>query len=118
MKSQDRWHLQRAIKGNHKWFQDLETGHLACADNSGHYPDETDDGILFLNKEKPIVMGKSDHIFISTPVLNPTGGMSHIISGLAEMIYLVQEHGMQVEIRAEDGQKTTLRSRQLALALV
>lgn len=41
---------------------------------------------------------------ITTPVIvERTNQCSHIISSLSEMIYLMQEHGMTGEIRAEDG---------------
>ena len=33
----------------HNYFRDRKTGQLAIADDSGQYPDETDDGILYVD---------------------------------------------------------------------
>lgn len=101
--STSRWTILRKVRGNHKWFRCKETGRVACADNSGMYPNQTDDGILWLNKEKPIVMGTEDHrIWVSTPVIKAnTDEQLHIISGLAEVLYLMREHEM--ELRIEPG---------------
>ena len=52
--------IQRLHKPDgHKLYMDLSTGLFAIADNSGRYPDETDDGILWLlpDQELEVDMG-------------------------------------------------------------
>lgn len=114
-----RWKLLRKCYRNHKWFEDMESGRLACADDSGHYPHQTDDGILWLNRERPIIIGEQDgRIWISTPVIKArTDECCAIISGLAEMIYLTQEHGMEIEVHAANGLKARLPVLQGAIHL-
>lgn len=34
---------------HHNYFRDRKTGYIAIADDSGKYPDETDDGILYVD---------------------------------------------------------------------
>ena len=97
-----RWTLLRKCRDSHKWFSDSETGRVACADYSGRFPDQTDDGILWLNKERPIVMARSEgRIYVTTPVLQ-NDKPKFIISSLDEIIYLMQEHGMKIEVQGVD----------------
>jgi hypothetical protein len=89
----------------------MESGRIACADYSGTYPHQTDDGILWLNKEKPIIIYRPPDcsITVSTPVIvERSGKCNHILSSLSEMAYLMENHGMEVEIRCEDGTKLTV----------
>lgn len=44
----------------HKLFICNEDGQLAIADWSGHYPDQTDDGILFVSRSRPVVLSLSE----------------------------------------------------------
>lgn len=96
------WRLLKAIPGNHKWFLDENTGRLAVADYSGHLPDQTDDGVMWLDTERPIQLGQcptTRAINLATPVIceGPFGDRSHIGSGVAETMYLIQNHGMRLE---------------------
>jgi hypothetical protein len=96
-----KWKFLHSIPQNHKWFECMESGRISCADYSGKYPHQTEDGPLWLNKERPIVISNSDgRITVKAPVIvHRTGQQNHIICGLDEMIYLVQEHDMEVEVR-------------------
>lgn len=48
-------------ENGHKLFICRESRQLAIADWSGCYPDETDDGILFVSKSTPVVLSLSEH---------------------------------------------------------
>ncbi len=37
----------------HSYFRDRDTNQIAIADQSGDYPDETDDGVLWLDLNEP-----------------------------------------------------------------
>jgi len=39
----------------HAFFEDLVTGRIAVADGSGNLPPDTEDGILWLNVDEPVV---------------------------------------------------------------
>ena len=56
------WKCVRNSKHNHKFFQHMIDGKpcgLAIADQSGYYPHETDDGVLWVDMSKPIIMGEN-----------------------------------------------------------
>ena len=37
----------------HSYFRDRDTNQIAIADQSGEYPDETDDGVIWLDLNEP-----------------------------------------------------------------
>ena len=51
----------KSCQNGHKLFLYNEDGQLAIADWSGCYPDQTDDGILFVSKSRPVVLSLSSH---------------------------------------------------------
>lgn len=67
MKSNAQWNMVHYPKNaagkrcqdGHKLFLCNESDQLAIADWSGCYPDETDDGILFVSTSRPVVLSLS-----------------------------------------------------------
>lgn len=103
-----KWQFLQRCPYNHKWFRCGESGRIACADDSGETPDKTDDGVLWLDKELPIILSSNadGNLVITTPVFaQKSWGQERacIISGLDELLYLVQEHGMWVEVHTPSG---------------
>lgn len=41
---------------SHGVFRDRHSGAYAIADDSGHFPDETDDGVLWIDLNRPILL--------------------------------------------------------------
>jgi hypothetical protein len=59
------------IPDGHRYFryQDL----IAVADQSGRTPEETDDGMLYLDRSRPVVFGQHGcHVPLITPDGTPT----------------------------------------------
>jgi len=110
-----RWKLVKKFIGGHKYFRCEKTGRLAICDQSGHVPETTDDGVLWVNKEKPIQMGRTDDaiaspIAIMLPLIKDDTNPTVTFIGLAELGFLT-DMGMSVEVRpnqAEGGEKFTL----------
>lgn len=50
----------KTCQDGHKLFRCNESGSIAIADWSGCYPDQTDDGILFVSKSRPVVLSLSE----------------------------------------------------------
>lgn len=50
----------KSCQDGHKLFRCNESGQLAIADWSGRYPDQTDDGILFVSTSRPVVLSLSE----------------------------------------------------------
>jgi hypothetical protein len=65
----------KIAKGGHRIFREdrgpfaaPETCRWAIADNSGSRPDTTDDGVLWLDFDRPISVGLGEHFIASIPV--------------------------------------------------
>jgi len=46
------WTLRLKVDGGHRYFAD-EAGRIAVADASGRYPEHTNDGVLWLDRDRP-----------------------------------------------------------------
>lgn len=53
-----RWRLRLEFRDGLRFFDDLENpGRVGVADQSGPFPDETDDGVQWLDPRRPITEG-------------------------------------------------------------
>lgn len=99
-----KWKLELRVPLCHKWFSttDPATGRrrIAVCDDSGELPDQTDDGLIWLDQEKPITV---DGTHVSIPGLRD-GGRSAIIGGtnLREAKALETLFGMEIQIAQGD----------------
>ena len=76
--------LPRSLKG---WPGIIEFGGWAIADRSGEWPEHTDDGILWLNFAKTIMVAndtKSPHL----PVMSPDGSEYTTVTNVASLLIL------------------------------
>lgn len=65
-----RWQLALEVPGGHRYFRDMNAhGRVAVADNSGDYPHQTDDGVLWLDTTRPIIIGHGATFSASIPLL-------------------------------------------------
>lgn len=62
------WKFIRGFNRSHRYFRD-EDNRLALADDSGRTPDQTDDGVLYVDKLRQI---DYDGMF-SVPIINQKG---------------------------------------------
>ena len=53
----ERWTLILRIVGGHKYYREKGTGKIAVADDSGRYPEDTDDGVLWLDDDRYLTVG-------------------------------------------------------------
>lgn len=96
----DRWQFLFSVTGCHKWFRD-SNGKIAVADYSGHYPNQTDDGVLYLDTEKRIVIsrdGADENVKIS---LIDAKGNSLMLGGTNrhEADVVSRQFGLKIEDR-------------------
>jgi len=94
----------RRIPRNHSWFHETISDWIAVCDDSGPSPDQTEDGLLWLDKSRPIVYDEATRTYLgasglTTPLLREDGEQTTTISGYEEVEYLVREHGMQLAAR-------------------
>jgi hypothetical protein len=58
-KAPGRWALALAVPGGHRYFRDLHhPGRVAIRDDSGQTPEATDDGVLHLDRSRPVEVGQ------------------------------------------------------------
>ncbi len=67
---------------------DEERGEWAIADNSGDWPDTTDDGILWLDFSTNILLGKAYGRTIHLPVTTPDGKRFTTVTDPASLLIL------------------------------
>jgi hypothetical protein len=65
-----------------------ERGMWAVADNSGRFPDETDDGVLWLDFTTTIMLGKMYDNSIHVPLISPGGKAGTFVTTAAGMLVL------------------------------
>lgn len=66
-----------------------EFGAWAVADGSGATPERTDDGILWLNFNKNIMLGQDYESHIHIPIMKPNGEQSVFTTNAAGLFYLM-----------------------------
>jgi len=66
-----KWKKLFKAKGGHKYFRDEITGMIAVADDSGSTPDQTEDGVLWLDYKRCVCIAtdKNGRTWITIPVL-------------------------------------------------
>jgi hypothetical protein len=69
------WKFIQLLPGEHRLFQEEETGRLAFADQSGDTPDKTDDGTLFLDFKRH---AQTNTGYVDVPVVDNKGNPSEI----------------------------------------
>lgn len=88
-----RWRKILDIRGGHRFFRDESTGRYAVADRSGHIPERTDDGVLWLDFDRPLLV---DDGRVMLPVLSEGGaqcsvGLTH--EGAARLQHALRDAG-------------------------
>jgi hypothetical protein len=72
----------------HTVFRDEVTGRYAIADMSGDTPDKTDDGVLWIDCERPIKFCLTDSkskALAEVPVLDKYGDTSHTLTAIPKL---------------------------------
>lgn len=91
------WSLELAVKDGHKYFRDAASGGIGVADQSGHYPDETEDGVLWLDSGRPVTIegGEgSTHIFV--PLRHSDGTKTSTPVSIREAILVIKKFCMSL----------------------
>lgn len=89
--------MPREMQG-HKFFADQD-GRIAIADWSGHYPHETDDGVLWLDPGRPMsVWFRPDaRVMVLIPLLNKRGEETSTVSDICTASVAQKLGKMRVE---------------------
>ena len=70
----NRWKLVLTVPNHgHRYFEETGTGRIGVADNSGHYPEQTEDGVLYLDRDRAIEIGGDERVSAMIPLMRPDG---------------------------------------------
>lgn len=98
------WELLVKIPRGHKFFRDKLSGKISACDDGGTCPQFTDDGPLWIQQDKPILLQErfeSASMIASVPVIQErTGKRKSILSGPREIMWLVRNLGMNLKIQS------------------
>tara|TARA_R100000808_G_scaffold18728_1_gene40987 strand:+ start:343 stop:678 length:336 start_codon:yes stop_codon:yes gene_type:complete len=74
-KPKGRRRFKHVIKtdAGHRYFTELSTGRIAIADQSGDFPDQTDDGVLFLTDKPAFARHFRDQVEYVLPLETESG---------------------------------------------
>lgn len=100
-KTKSFWML--TLKVDHKYFTEFgpegRTGRIGVADDSGKTPDDTDDGPLYLDRERPILISSDNNVRI--PLRDADGKETATPGSFREALCVAERFKM--EIRAVFG---------------
>lgn len=96
----DKWRLLYSREDDHKLFREVSSGRLAIADNSGYYPPDTDDGVLYLDITYPIEMGwvGQDAVTLITAQVKNADGEAGRVALSPELAFFLANSGMQITV--------------------
>ena len=95
-------------KNGHRLFMDESNGKVAIADNSGHFPDQTDDGALWLDFTRSIAIGRD--FTAALPVTKERdNGEYHVGVGLEGLVTVLESYP-QWKVRMDETQHKLIRS--------
>lgn len=104
--TQPQWEKLVRIPRGHRFFRDKLSGKVSVCDDSGTRPHLTDDGILWIQQDKPILLQEqfeSAHVMASVFVTKDrTGESLSILSGPREVLWLIRNLGMSIKIQTVD----------------
>jgi hypothetical protein len=96
-----KWEFLSKVKGEHRfWKHPDHPGQIAISDQSADgrgrmgRPDETDDGVLFLDSARQIRRCEGNADTYLVPVVTPDGEKSHTSSSLKEATFIRRTFGM------------------------
>lgn len=105
--SNDRFQFITKLPTNHKLFWDLAVNldtpnKLAIADESGDYPDQTDDGVLHVDLTRPIVWHRTSSgimQYISLPlIVEKDGRLSSTPIDMPTALIMAADHAMTIDL--------------------
>lgn len=89
------WRHVRGLPDGHRLFK-LEDRDwiIAIADESGATPDQTDDGVLWLDMHRPLEAGPSGHCLI--PLIDAKGGESSTATDVQTLLMLAADYNWHI----------------------
>jgi hypothetical protein len=97
-------YLWKLVYGNpdkdHSYWVDRISGRIAIKDESGDYPDKTDDGVLWLDRDRPLVYDPNPHgsAYVGIPLLTTWGEENSSVTSLSKAIRIAERFHMNIVV--------------------
>lgn len=96
-----KWGVITTLADEHRLFHEeraMDEGvRIAIADNSGRTPEDTDDGILWLDFEWNLIISSPDAVLCIPVKRDSDSERFSTITNMSTMLYLSSEFGWQIE---------------------
>lgn len=90
-----KWELKKQIHGCHKIFRDEVSGRYAICDYSGLTPDKTNDGVLWIDTQLPLIHSENKW---GVPLLTDAGAHSSTLANDDEARWLIENLQMTIQL--------------------
>lgn len=95
------WQRVRGLPDGHRLFKLKDRPEMiAIADDSGETPDQTDDGVLWLDRHRPLIAPATDFVTGSSgciiPLLDANGAKSTTVTDFQTLLMLAADYGWEV----------------------
>jgi hypothetical protein len=88
------WNLTDVLPGGHRLFVRPDTRSIYIADGSGKTPDQTDDGLLWLDQTRPL---KCDGRNCVVPVVAESSGIYVVPVAPADLLWLSDRYRWEIQ---------------------
>lgn len=90
--------LGQPTRGGHRYFLDVDRREVAIADNSGKTPDTTEDGVLWLDRTRPVhvEVSRSGYVGGDVPVVDRVGRKMMVPGTAADAAWLKVNQRMKI----------------------
>lgn len=95
--------LFQAGRNCHKLFLDMTNNRFAIADDSGRTPDQTEDGVMWVDESQDMTLGAlGDSIYVNLLVRKPDGKTMNAITDISTAMYLRDKTDMAILLQHGD----------------
>jgi hypothetical protein len=84
------------VPRSHRYFRGAHTDQIGVADRSGATPDRTEDGVLWLDRSRPIVLDNREWL-ATIPLIYPDGTTTRTGDTLGGALRVARMFAMHVE---------------------
>jgi len=95
IRGKERWDMVLKLPGGHKYFREKLTGRIGVADHSGRYPEDTDDGELFLDTESGKMLTVGD-TRLWVPLVKLNGELTAMMEAAGDALVLSSMFGLPI----------------------
>ena len=92
-----KWGVVTMLEDGHRMFPEHGSSRIAIADNSGREPQDTDDGILWLDFDWNLIISSPDGVMCIPVKRESDGERFSTVSDISTMLYLSAEFDWPIE---------------------